>query len=260
MVITSNPSNPSDKFHYPLIAFEGGLYHVFRSILYDVLMAQSVAGMSTLQFNLQYKHAYPNSGDNLLAKTWMSMGPIGYEIDGRDIGILLAPSYKMFHASPGYTHRIRINPRCTRFAFLIIGGGQGGSGSRLGNSGAVKFVGFDKSRTPGLDAAKCEIVVSKGGSAGGVHASPTYVTVINNTNQQTTYQQYENSANESPHGEWVNIRTWINAAGAAGQNIIETQLENIHNWKFFIWTGWGKGGDLNTAGGDSVVVLFEYFT
>ena len=302
MVITSNPSNPSDKFHYPLIAFEGGLYHVFRSILYDQLMALSVAGMSTKQFSLQYKHAYPNSGDNLLAKTWMSMGPIGYEIDGRDIGILLAPSYKMFHASPNYTHRIRINPRCTRFAFLIIGGGQGGAngnaqsgggaaGGKAGNSGAIKFVGFDKSRTPGLDAAKCEIVVANGGagsparttnggSSEGVHATPTYVKVINNTNKQTIYQHYENSANERPHGEWVNIRTWINAQGqltyssqgAIGVNMIETLLQNTYNWKFFIWTGWGKGGDGGRGdfptdygtggsnGNEGVVVLFEYFT
>jgi hypothetical protein len=118
-------------------------------------------------------------------------GPIGYKINGMDIGKRIAPYYKVYTSSDNTTsayYDVELIPGWTKLGILAIGGGGGGGaggaaytssggntwvGGRMGagsggSSGGIGFAVLNKSVMPNL--TKIKIRVGKGGTGGSSHS------------------------------------------------------------------------------------------
>ena len=122
------------------------------------------------------------------------VGPIGYKINGMDIGKRIAPYYKIYTSSDNLTtstYDVELIPGWTKLGILAIGGGGGGGaggaaytsvggntwvGGRMGagsggSSGGIGFAFLNKSVMPNL--TKIKIQVGKGGTGGESHSGYT---------------------------------------------------------------------------------------
>ena len=118
-------------------------------------------------------------------------GPIGYKINGMDIGKRIAPYYKVYTSSANTTstyYDVELIPGWTKLGILAIGGGGGGGAGGAayssvggnhweagrmgagsgGSSGGIGFAVLNKSVMPEL--TKINIRVGKGGTGGTSHS------------------------------------------------------------------------------------------
>jgi len=116
--------------------------------------------------------AYTNS-------PYAAAGPIGYKINGMDIGKRIAPYYKVYTSN---TNNVKLIPGWTKVGLFVIGGGGGGGSGGVydgngpymgaGSGGATGGIGFGILNKSDFDTlTEMNIVIGSGGSGGAKHGS-----------------------------------------------------------------------------------------
>ena len=142
-----------------------GLQYFRKGILKDA--SYNYTDASTLDI------AYTNS-------PYAAAGPIGYKINGMDIGKRIAPYYKIYTSN---TNNVKLIPGWTKIGILAIGGGAGGQsgnaqsggghyGGAGGGAGGMAFGYFTQNEIHSTNIIEeLEITIGNGGAAGAKRSS-----------------------------------------------------------------------------------------